>query len=925
MKGLRIALLLLPLLALSVVGCHAAEPQFRALWVSSVFNLDYPSQKGLSAEQLRKEADELMELAESCGLNAIVLQVRPCADSLYPSSLFPWSEYVSGTQGVAPDGGFDPLAYFVEQCHARGLEIHAWCNPYRVTKSASQTKEEALAKLAESHPARQTPELVTLHTDGNLYFDPGLPAARDIILAGMMEIVENYEVDGLHLDDYFYPGEGFNDTATFSAHSGGYDDIGDFRRDAVTRFVAELHQSIKSIRPEVRLGISPFGIWANSSQNPLGSDTQGSQSYYDHFADSYRWVKEGLVDYIAPQLYWPTGSTEGEYATLLDWWCDTVDGTDVELYIGLGAYRLLEAEPGSPWEGTSELESQLAQLTASSNAKGFLLFRAGSVRDNPALIRVLTRLYYQDAPAGTFTLSITRPDKTVRTPLSSFYCSGTSDTASPLIVNGKWTPAQSSSGYWGILLPLENGKNTFTFQNGEQKETLIIYRMKEAVGLSSLFPSGETCMAAEDVELSCVAPAGSRVTAIVGGQAIALAPQEDGRYVASLPQGVACTERRVLYVSEKDGFVRVRFSPGELTLLPEGQSIPFTVTETASDLCLIADPSQGSGSFLHAGMSGTADAIINGFYRIPDMGYLRLEDAVTEADADFGPFSISNIIQEETEQSHNIHFICGNTPAALCKMDEEGRLIVNIRPIRLPLLFESPLFSDVQASQDGEGVQYTLTLRDGLMIDGYEIIPEQDGFTLRLKKHKIVESNLPLEGISILIDAGHGGEQTGAIGADPQHPEKEINLLTALALQSALEDAGAQVSLTRNADITLDLRSRLTTALDIEPDVFLSVHSNSAQDDVDMTALTGVGLYMQNRLPAALADCLVSELNAVGREVRIIDNSNLYLCRVHTCLSILIENEYITNPNGLEALLSESERDTFCAAVAKGLSQYFSQ
>ena len=271
MKGLRIVFSLLPLLLLTAVGCRAAEPEFRALWVSSVFNLDYPSQKGLSADELRQEADELMDLAERCGLNAIVLQVRPCSDSLYPSEIFPWSEYVSGAQGQAPDGGFDPLGYFVEQCHARGLEIHAWCNPYRVTKSASDTKEEALSKLDESHPARQNPDLVTLYTDGNLYFDPGLPAARDVILSGMLEIIENYDVDGLHLDDYFYPGEGFNDAATFSAHSGGYDDIGDFRRDAVTRFVAELYQGVKSIRPEVRVGISPFGIWANSSQNPLGS------------------------------------------------------------------------------------------------------------------------------------------------------------------------------------------------------------------------------------------------------------------------------------------------------------------------------------------------------------------------------------------------------------------------------------------------------------------------------------------------------------------------------------------------------------------------------------------------------------------------------------------------------------------------------
>ena len=923
MKPHRLVLCLLVLLAALSIGAAAAEPEFRALWVSSVYNLDYPSQKGLTADALRREADALLDLAERCGLNAVVLQVRPCADSLYPTALFPWSEYLTGTQGKAPDGGFDPLGYFIEAGHARGLKIHAWCNPYRVTRGAAKSREEALSRLAEGHPARSRPELVRFHSDGCLYFDPGLPQAQALILDGMLEIVKSYPVDGLHLDDYFYPGADFDDAGAYAAYGGRFSDLGDFRRDAVTQFVSRLYRGVKEINPGVQVGISPFGIWANRSKNPLGSRTVGGQSYYDHYADSRGWVKSGLVDYIAPQLYWPTGGREGEYAELLRWWCETVSGTGVKLYVGLGAYRLLEAEAGSPWEGTAEIESQLAQLTA-SQASGFLLFRAGSVRQNPALARLLARRFAGGEPKPAPALSVGRPAGVIRTPLHAFYCTGLSNPDFPLTVNGKTVSTRSESGYFGVLLPLKAGKNRFVFENAGMQESRVIYCLPRLLPFSGQYPAAETRMPPQSLTLSCAAPRGSRVSAWVGDTAVALTDAGGGHYSSPWPAGLKAAGRPVLYTAEKHGFVRVAYSRGALSLLEEGESIPFAVQTPYSDLFLSTQPQNGAGGFLQQGMTGTAPGLDNGFLALPGMGYLRLSDARLLPPDEAPLFDLTDISQSEEDGFHIVRFSCRGAPAAACRM-EGNRLILSVRPVRLAYRFESPLFSDVSLAQDGQTALYTLTLRDSLQIDGFHLSAEADGFSLHLKQHPAAQGGLPLSGLHILLDAGHGGQASGALGADAEWPEKRLNLKTALLLQKALRQAGADVTLTRGDDSSLPLRERLLTACTGSFDAFLSLHSDSAADDVDVSPLHGVQLHCKSALSAPLAQCIAEQLAAVGRETSLVSDSGLYLCRAESTLSLLIENEYISSPFGLETLLSDIEREAFCAAVVKGLSEYFSR
>ncbi len=366
-----------------------ADKEMRGVWVSSVINLDYPKAPTTSADELRKQADAILDGAVDCGFNAIFLQVRPCADALYKSEIYPWSIYLTGQHGVAPNSGFDPLAYWVEGAHKRGLELHAWINPYRITKSLAEWD-----KLAASSPAKKHPEWTVLYKD-NYYFNPALPEVRQLVIDGAVELAQNYAVDGVHLDDYFYPGTDFDDAKEYAAQGGSYADIGDWRRNNVNLLVQGLNDALHKVRPEIQFGISPAGIWASNTLNPAGSATTSTySSYYNMYADSRGWVKSGWLDYIAPQIYWEAGHKTADFTALLNWWSDVVSGTKVKLYIGLADYKTLEAKAAdSPWYDGAEITRQIKACSAKTQVAGTIHFRYGSISGSQALQRVLQQAY----------------------------------------------------------------------------------------------------------------------------------------------------------------------------------------------------------------------------------------------------------------------------------------------------------------------------------------------------------------------------------------------------------------------------------------------------------------------------------------------------------------------------------------------------
>ncbi|WP_444545379.1 glycoside hydrolase family 10 protein [Streptomyces filamentosus] len=358
----------------------AADFRFRGMWVATVANRDWPSRPGLTAGTQRAELLAHLDRAVERRLNAVVLQVRPTADALWPSPYEPWAQCLTGTQGRDP--GWDPLGTAVAEAHARGLELHAWFNPYRVANHTDPTR------LAASHPARLHPEW-TVSYGGKLYYDPGLPEVRRFVQDAMLDAVRRYPVDAVHWDDYFYPypvaGEGFADDASHARYGADFPDRGDWRRHNTDLLVSETAARIKEVRPGVSFGVSPFGVWRNAADDPEGSDTRaGVATYDDLYADTRKWIREGWIDHVVPQLYWHIGHPATDYATLLDWWSAAVRGTGVALRVGEALYKAGDPAQPAPWQDPRELSRHLALAAGRPDVDGHCFFAAREVAEDRA-------------------------------------------------------------------------------------------------------------------------------------------------------------------------------------------------------------------------------------------------------------------------------------------------------------------------------------------------------------------------------------------------------------------------------------------------------------------------------------------------------------------------------------------------------------
>jgi uncharacterized lipoprotein YddW (UPF0748 family) len=361
------------------------------MWLATVGNRDWPSRPGLTADRQRAELLAYLDTAVERRLNTVVLQVRPTADALWPSPHEPWSQYLTGVQGQDP--GWDPLGTAVREAHRRGLELHAWFNPYRV---ASHTDP---SRLVETHPARLHPDWIIAY-GGKLYYDPGIPEVRRFVEDAMMDAVVRYDIDAVHFDDYFYPypvpDQVFDDDATFARYGDGFRDKAAWRRDNINRLVLEMAARIKAAKKHVRFGISPFGVWRNATTDPLGSRTAaGVQTYDDLHADTRRWVKEGWIDYVVPQVYWNMGFPPADYEALVPWWAEVADGTGVDLFIGEALYKVGVAGQPEAWHDPAELSRHLTYAKRYPAVGGHCYFSAMEVVADPigAMTRVVADHY----------------------------------------------------------------------------------------------------------------------------------------------------------------------------------------------------------------------------------------------------------------------------------------------------------------------------------------------------------------------------------------------------------------------------------------------------------------------------------------------------------------------------------------------------
>jgi uncharacterized lipoprotein YddW (UPF0748 family) len=356
-----------------------AQPkrEFRAVWIAHVSNIDWPSTKTLTVQQQKDEFTSQLDQHKLSNINAVVVQVRPSCDAIYPSSIEPWSEWLTGKQGRYP--GYDPLQFMVDETHKRGMEFHAWVNPYRAVISNTSSSVDT------SHVSVKRPEWCI--TYGNLKFlDPGQPDVRNYVTSVIMDVVRRYDIDAVHFDDYFYPypqtGLTVADDNTFAQHNRGITNKNNWRRDNVDLLVKMVSDSIKKAKNYVKFGISPFGIWRNKGSDPLGSNTRGLESYSEIYGDSRKWIQEGWLDYVAPQLYWSIGFAAAPYDALIPWWSGVVPNNR-HLYIGQGIYRInTSTSTDQNWLNATEVPNQLRLNRSTPSVSGSIHYSSKQVLRN---------------------------------------------------------------------------------------------------------------------------------------------------------------------------------------------------------------------------------------------------------------------------------------------------------------------------------------------------------------------------------------------------------------------------------------------------------------------------------------------------------------------------------------------------------------
>ena len=376
MKKLSAGLLCIALgtTTIAVQEVYAADStEMRAVWISTVYSADYPSVSN-NEEAQKAEFIEKLEQAQAMGMNTVVVQVRPKGDAFYESELNPWSAVLTGVQGKDP--GYDPMAFMVKEAHKRGMEFHAWMNPYRITTSGTD-----LSVLSADNMARQHPDWILTYNNA-MYFNPAKEEVKEYICDTVEEIVENYDVDAIHFDDYFYP-------SNYPLPEGETRDgeTADERRGHVNDLIKGVYKTIKKADSSVEFGISPMGIWKNSTSDPEGSATRGTEGYYSVFGDARTWVEKGWVDYIVPQVYWERSNAAAPYEAVVAWWSDVTEGTGVDLYIGHGIYKDVVA---------AEITEQL-EINEDYNVSGSFFFSLRDLLSNRQGCADAVQVYYAKA------------------------------------------------------------------------------------------------------------------------------------------------------------------------------------------------------------------------------------------------------------------------------------------------------------------------------------------------------------------------------------------------------------------------------------------------------------------------------------------------------------------------------------------------
>ncbi len=933
----RILIIFLIVLVLSsnaflLGGCQATEAavpdEMRACWVSSVGNLDFPSKQGLSAAELRKEIDAIIDTCSLSGLNAIFFQVRPCGDALYKSEIFPWSAYLTGKQGVAPENGFDPLEYFIKAAHRSKIELHAWINPYRIST------ESDMKQLSKNNPARLN-ERLAICSENGIYYDPANPLARELILSGIEEIITRYDVDGIHFDDYFYPYDlsGFDDRESYQKYGAGRT-LADFRRDAVNQLVFSAYSLIKGTDAQIKFGISPFGIWANQSSVEGGSATNGMSAYSAIYADSKKWVEEGWLDYICPQLYWNFEHTAAPYDVLVDWWDSLCSAYKTDLYIGIGLYKIGGDEAG--WEDSSVVLRQLKYACNKASYAGHCFFRYKNIEQNIGSIKETLKEYYH----GTETsggqkgvslknsvtlneaegLTIQSPQNGAVLDSNHISVSGTAPAGQEVLINGL-RAVIGNKGFYSGYIPLKSGNNAIEVQSGDETKTIYVYRRSNktdnAQDLTEIYPQGVVeCGSGNQIHFSAKGPSEAKLMLKNDLVEIEMKEISNGCYEAEWTLPAAPMEDKLLlkdfvYILKKGGEKKEFKADLEIHCAFKGISEPMFLTgrthifdESLDGSQMDYDPMEMGSAVTVCGRENERSFLNNGYWVQNDRLSAKKQVASPIARYEYEWLKVSS-----------------DCPIAYSTEWSKSALGVSL------LISRNKRFEFEKSSEDlrieaenGNFFKFlkiqSISMRE---IAGYEVYPCGNEITIYLRFYQ-----RGIENKVIALDAGHGGDDGGANGpgGDGFPCEADLNSRLTLLLKKELEKRGAIVYLTRTREDYLSLEERVCRAEQYMPDLFVSIHHNSSDIEFNQSKASG-GLVLYSSPLSEAAARKIAECASAEKWKADVRRQSLHVCRQTRYPAVLIEGGYLCNPIEYEMLCEEQTASKIAMELAQGIESYF--
>ncbi len=946
------------------------DSEIRGVWIASVFNIDYPSSNSLTAEALQAELDAILETCVKNKLNTVFFQVRPACDALYQSELFPISTYLSA-DGTLP---FDPLGYLVTKAHSMNIYVHAWVNPLRVTAGGTD-----LQALPDGSPAKANPDWVVPYADGKLYFNPGIAEVRQLVADGVREIVERYDVDGVVFDDYFYPYPAYNEDGTqaefddgeeYALYGGAFDSIADWRRDNVNQLIRLCYTTIHEIDPECMFGVSPFGVWQNDNGTNGGSATRNLEAYNALYCDALAWIEGGYIDYISPQLYWDFATETSPYDVVLRWWntaldgAKTLNGDQIRLYVSHAAYKY---EDGNWTEPQGELTEQVTFSRSELAYRGSIFYGYDEIKRNTngasddLLVAFRDEIIYTDITSNGLGVTVNSPENGATLSAETTYLIGQSAPYYPLTMNGEKI-GRTKSGFFSLMVKLEPGENVFTFVQNGVEYTVKLYRqittgsvetdqrtILDTLAVVSPSPAKAVTTAGTELWVSCVAPYGSYVTARINGTDYELSaydvpanPWATSGYVGvsfgkliTLPRasdGLIWDMGTITFSATYYGET-VTAEGGRLRLLGEGAEIGVTVLNDYTQLKFTETSSYYNDYTVQsAGMTAAVASQRNGFYQLKMGGFVAEEDVVETDAFPTAPTEFRSVTVRNTGDVTEIRIATDDKPAYYGVV-EDGRFVLTFYSINADTAPEAaialnPLIDQCEIIRlpDSNRVRYSFRLYDERNFYGFDLRYE-DGFTvvtLRNPKKLNLSAPAPLRGITIVLDAGHGGWDRGAAGPMPGFGEKDLNLAITLEAAEGLRALGAEVILTRADDTAVVLLDRVAALEELEPDLCVSIHQNSMDYTADITRIRGtLPLYCMDSgllLAQCVGDAVADSLNRYNRGAQY---QMLAMCRNPKFPAALIEVGFITSVEEFELMASGTGISKAAEGVVNGILEYY--